>query len=209
MKETEKLDDMNVNNRSFVTESIEQPQIETIAVDENGRVEAVSIDYNDYRNELVSGYKMTTSNNSIISTFSVINNKCIHNFIVRDLNGKEQSRKERTFDYNNNFIDSFLLPMIKDYDRENKIISSSVELLDENKANFIIKNNMNDSLILIGIDLEFSNKIKKMISTGENTEVIDKKILNTDGISNYLAIILTIGVIVLILAAVILFSILK
>ena len=171
MKETEKLDDVNVNNRSFVTESIEQPQIETIAVDENGRVEAVSIDYNDYRNELVSGYKMTTSNNSIISTFSVINNKCIHNFIVRDLNGKEQSRKERTFDYNNNFIDSFLLPMIKDYDRE--------------------------------------NKIKKMISTGENTEVIDKKILNTDGISNYLAIILTIGVIVIILITIILFSILK
>ena len=113
MKETEKLDDVNVNNRSFVTESIEQPQIETIAVDENGRVEAVSIDYNDYRNELVSGYKMTTSNNSIISTFSVINNKCIHNFIVRDLNGKEQSRKERTFDYNNNFIDSFLLALFR------------------------------------------------------------------------------------------------
>ena len=33
-----------------------------------------------------------------------------------------------------------------------------------------------------------------MISTGENTEVIDKKILNTDGISNYLAIILTIDI---------------
>lgn len=208
MKETENIDNMDVSNRSFVTESIEQPQIETIAVDENGRVEAVSIDYNDYRNELVSNYKMTTSNNSIISTFSVINNKCIHNLIIRDLNGKEQLGKEKTFDYNNNFIDSFLLPMIKDYNRENKIVSSSIELLDENKSNFIIKNNMNDSLILIGIDIDLSNKIKKMISNGENTELIDKKILNNDGISNYLAIILTIVVIVVIFV-IILVSLMK
>lgn len=207
MEERETDKEFKTDNRFVVTENIEPTQIE-IAVDSNGHVDAISLDYNDYRNMLISTYKKSSKDNSIISTFSIMNDKCTNNVIIRN-SYDEDKRQERVFTYNHNFINSFLIPMVKDYNKENEIKDISIEVLDENRSNLIIKANMNDSLVLLGINMELSNKLKELGFDDKKIEIIDRKNLDNNGIGNSMAIILTLGIIIVILIIIIAFSLLK
>lgn len=182
-------------------------QVEAIAVDENGKVEAISIDYNEYRNKLISIYKKTTLENSIISTFSVDDNSCNNTVILREINGSEKLEIEKSFEYNSNFINAFLVLMVEDYNKENTIFNSTIEVLDENKANFIARTKYNDSLILIGISIELANMFKDIVTRNEVTiDILDKKTMDEKGIGSNLAIILTIIAISMVLLGTVIFT---
>lgn len=178
-------------NQEFITGN-DFEQIEIIATDEYGRVDAISIDYNEYRNELDSIYKITTYENSIISTYSVTDDLCNHTIIIRNVTGEESLRKEKTFNYDSNFIEGFLIPMVEDYNRKNLVFNSTVEIISDDKANFIARTKSNDSLILLGISVELANMFKDLVIRNNiDVNVIDNNRTNEKGIGNFMIIFLT------------------
>ncbi len=191
-----------------VTEKVVPQNVETIAVDNNGQVKPISLDYNEYRTSLNQLYSLSTTDNSIISTFSVDNLKCT-NTVTLKTNTTEEVKKQGEFEYNNDFIDNFLVPVVTDYNTYNQIFSSNIEILDENKANFVARTNKNDSLIIMGIDMAVANRFKDLVTAKENNiEVIDSRSnINQKGISNFLVIILTIFAIGMTLVGTIFFTI--
>lgn len=191
-----------------VTENVVPQNVETIAVDDNGQVKPISIDYNEYRNSLNQLYSLSTTDNSIISTFSIDNLKCT-NTVTLKTSITEEVKKQGEFEYNNDFIENFFVPVVTDYNNYNQIFSSNIEILDEDKANFVARTNKNDSLIIMGIDMELANRFKDLVTVKENNvEVIDSRTnINQKGISNFLVIILTIFAIGMTLVGTIFFTI--
>lgn len=195
----------NYNSHKVVTNEEVNDKIEVIAVDENGKVEEVSLDYNEYRDELVLAYKKTRMDNSVVSTFSIDNNKCKHVLVIKDNTG-EKIIKEKSFDYNDNFINSFLIPMIEDYSMENLISDSTIEILGENQANFVTRTKLNDSLIVLGSKVELANKFKDIVSKKNiNVNVIGEEKINQKGISSFLALGLLVVAMFMLLIGIILF----
>ena len=65
---------INSNNQvAVVTNNEVHQEVETITVDENGQVQPISLDYNEYRNSLNKIYQLSTSNNSLILNFVKLN----------------------------------------------------------------------------------------------------------------------------------------
>lgn len=198
----EETEVLSVNTNAIVSE-----KIETIAVDKHGRVDAISIEYNGYRSELISFYKETTIENSIISTFSVEGSACNHTVILRETTGTEEIKSKKTFEYDDNFINTFLIPMIEDYNKENIVFNSTIEVLDEDKANFIARTKSNDSLIIVGISLELANCFKDIVTRNDvEINILNEQKMNEKGNGNYLVIILTIIAIGMCLVGTIIFS---
>lgn len=194
------------DNHTVNTNEIVPEQIEVIAVNEYGKVDEISFDYNEYRNELSSFYKMTTLENSIITTYIVSDDICNHKITIRQLSGSEKIKTSRKFHYDFNFIHAFLVPMIEDYNKENNIFDSTIEVLDEEKANFIARTKSNDGLIIMGISIELANQLKDIV-TRENipVNISNQKTKKESGIGTSLAIILTIIAIGMCLLGIIIF----
>lgn len=196
------------SNHSVVTDEVVGQQIETIAVDEYGRVDEISLDYNEYRNDLISSYKQSSSENSIISTYSIIDGICNHSLVVKNSSGLEIMNKVKRFNYNESFVNFFLIPMIEDYSRNNDTYDSVIEVLDGGKSNFILRTKLNDSLVLRGIDVELANRFKNLVTEKEITvNILNKKVINENGISNHLIIFLVMIAIGMVLVGVVMFSV--
>ena len=176
------------NSHSVVTNDVVAEKVEVIAIDENGQVEEVSLDYNEYRDELTLAYKKTRMDNSVVSTFSINGNTCKHVLVLKN-NNEEKIIKERNFDYNENFVNSFLIPMVEDYNKENLIYDSTIEILGENQSNFVVRTKLNDSLIILGSSVELSNKLKGIVSKNAvNVNIIGEEKINQKGISSFVAL---------------------
>lgn len=195
------------NSRQVATEQLENNQVETIAVNEFGKVDEISLDYNEYRNNLTAIYKITNKKNSIISEYLIDGDTCKHKLTIKHAPGIEETPAIKTFEYNENFIESFLVSMVEDYAKYNNVFKSTIEMLDDGKANFIARTEENDSLIIKGITDEYANMFKDMLTKNDNqTDIVDKTTFNNKGISNYLVIILTIVTIGIALAGMVVFS---
>lgn len=185
------------------------PDLETVSVDPMGQVDPISLEYNEYRNELVQMYQNSTEDDSIISSFYVQGEKCIHTLTVRFADGTEPKTQQREFDYTNNFKNDFLVPMVEDYTHHNEVFDSSTEVIDKNNCNFIARTNKNDSLCISSIDIEFANQLRDLLPKQEIAVSKGKQLvkLDTKGIGNYLVIILTVIAIGMTLAGTIFFTI--
>lgn len=208
----EKIEELFPKNSSFDdnhtvnTNEIVPEQIEVIAVNEYGKVDAVSLDYNEYRSELSSFYKMSTLENSIITTYIVNDDICNHKITFKNLSGYEDVKISKKFNYDTNFMNAFLVPMVEDYKKENIIFNSTIEVLDEEKANFIARTKSNDSLIIMGISIELANQLKDIVTRSDiPVNILDQKTKNESGIGTSLAIILTIIAIGMCLVGIIIF----
>lgn len=187
------------NSRSVVTSNIESKKVEAVTNKENNS-DKLTLKYNEYRDELSHAYKKTRMDNSVVSTFSINDDKCKHVLVIKK-DDKERIIKKHTFKYNDDFIKQFLIPMIEDYKKENFIHNSKVELLGENQSNLVIRTKLNDSLIILGSKVELANKLERIIS-GKKEEP-----LNEEGIGSFIAIgLLMISMIMLIVGIVILIS---
>lgn len=194
------------NSHSVVTNDIDSDEVVVIAVNENGQVEEVSLDYNEYRRELILAYKRTRMDNSVVSTFSINGNECKNVIVIKDNSG-EKIIKEKVFEYNENFINSFLIPMVEDYNNENLVYDSTVELLGENQSNFVIRTKLNDSLIILGSSVELANKLKNIVSKKDvNVNVIGEDKSNQKGISSFLALGLLLVAMLLLISGIIIFT---
>ena len=60
---------------------------ETISIDDNGQIDPISMEYNEYRNKLVEMYSTSTEDNSVISSFNVQGDMCEHILTVRFADG--------------------------------------------------------------------------------------------------------------------------
>lgn len=204
---------INSNNQvAVVTNNEVHQEVETITVDENGQVQPISLDYNEYRNSLNKIYQLSTSNNSLILNFSIVDGICKNTVILKQPTLQEEVKKSGEFAYNKGFIDSFLIPTIEDYNRFNQIFSSNIEILDGDKANFVVRTNKNDCLIVMGIDMTLANRLKDLVTLKEDkVSIVDSRsdISNQKGISNYLVIILTIIAIGMTLVGTIFFTIMS
>ena len=190
----------NKNDVNTKNSTNDETQIEAIAIDEHGKVEAISIDYNEYRTKLSEFYKLTTLENSIISTYIVDNGICNHTVTLREMTGTQEIKSSKKFNYSSNFTSTFLIPMVEDYNKENEIFNSTIEVLDEDKANFIARTKSNDGLIIMGISVELANQFKDIVTRNDLlVDILDKKTIDEKGISNYLIIILTIIVMVFVI----------
>lgn len=181
------MKDNKYNSHSVVTNEAVEDKKEVIAVDINGQVEDVSLDYNEYRDELSLTYKKTRIDNSIVSTFSINNDTCKHCLLIKDKNG-ENIIKDRVFNYNDNFIKGFLIPMVEDYRNENLLYDSTIEILGENQANFVTRTKLNDSLIILGSSVEVAKQLKDIISKNTNVNVVGEEKLDNKGIGSFVAI---------------------
>ena len=211
----------NLNNYSsvssaedytVVTSDVIPQNVEVIAVDANGHVEAISLEYNEYRNELNSLYSLSTEENSLISLCVIEENRCIHKLTLRNMDGTEEIKKTQQFKYNNTLIENFLSPLVSDYNKYNKVFNSTIEILDENKANFIARTDKNDSLIIMGISVELANKFKDLIlSKDMSVNILDRNenISNEKGIGTFFAIGLTVIAIGMTLVGIVFFAIMS
>lgn len=181
------------NSNTVNTNEIVPEQIEVIAVNEYGQVDSISLDYNEYRSELSAFYKMTSLDNSIITTYIVNDDTCNHKITFKNLSGYEEVKINKKFNYDTNFMNVFLVPMVEDYKKENIVFDSTIEVLDEEKANFIARTKSNDSLIIMGISIELANQLKDIVTRSDiPVNILDQKTKNESGIGTSLAIILTI-----------------
>ena len=99
----------------------------TISTDNRGNVDPISLEYNEYRNDLNKIYSTTTDENSLVSKFVVENGKCIHTLVVKYSNGTVSTEKSHIFDYTDNFKNGFLFPMLEDYNKYNAIFDDNCE----------------------------------------------------------------------------------
>lgn len=215
-KEKENLNNYNsVENAkayTVVTNDVVPQNVEAIAVDANGHVEAISLEYNEYRNELNPLYSLSTDENSLISLCVIEKNKCSHKLTLRNVDGTEEIKKSQEFKFNNTLIENFLIPIVIDYNKYNKVFNSTIEILDEDNANFIARTNKNDSLIIMGISIELANKFKDMIlSKDMSINILDRNenASNEKGIGTFFAIGLTVVAIGMTLVGVIIFTIMS
>ena len=197
----------NYNSHSVVTNDLIDDEVQVIAVDENGKVEEISLDYNEYRKELILAYKRTIMDNSVVSTFSIVGDECKHVMVVKDGNG-EKIIKEKSFKYNDGFIDGFLIPMVDDYSKENLVHDSTIELLGENQSNFVVKTKLNDSLIILGSSVELANKLRDVVSKNNiSVNIIGDNKNNQKGVGSFVALgILMVVMLLLISGIAVLFN---
>ncbi len=182
-----------------VVDSSSIPSIEaTISIDNSGNVDPMSLEYNEYRNDLNKIYATTTDENSLISKFIVENGKCSHTLVIKYANGVTSTEKSHIFDYNENFKNGFLLPMIEDYNKYNSIFDDSVVIKDNSLSTFTARTKDNDSLIIENIDMELSSKLSDLvyIKDSDNPNLADSntinQVYNEHGIGNISVIVLTI-----------------
>lgn len=176
------------NSHNVVTNDVIDNEVQVISVDENGNVDEESLEYNEYRNELLFAYRKTKIDNSVVSTFSISNGICKHIIVIKD-NSKERKIKEKEFVVNQNFINGFLIPMVEDYKRENLISNSNIELFGEEYANLIVNTKLNDSLIILGSSVEVANRLQSILIKNK-MDLNDNKESkwNENGVSSFIAI---------------------
>lgn len=177
-------------------------EIECLFPVEKDEIHKVNTD--EYLKILNSLYKETTLENSIISHFYIDDDVCEHVVTLKDMTGKDIIKSKEKFSYDTDFIDNFFILMVEEYNKENVIFDSTIEVLDDTKAKFIARTKSNDSLVLEGISIELANYFKDIISRKEIT--ISEELINEKGIGNYLVIILTIITIGISLIGTVIFS---
>lgn len=199
---TKKLDtdDINITTQSNIT-TISQP-VETIAVDSNGNVDPISIEYNKYRDDINNVYQTNLDGSLIISEFTVDKNTCNHSMVVRKLNGDRKEVLNNTFSYSDGFRKNFLTAVLKDFSSRDEILDFSLIQKENNVVDISIINKDNNTLEIKNIDTKTANQLKNMVTDSPN-----KLNNNQKGIGNYLAIILTIVLITIILIGIIYFTI--
>lgn len=199
---TKKLDtdDINITTQSNIT-TISQP-VETIAVDSNGNVDPISIEYNKYRDDINNVYKTNLDGSLIISEFTVDKNTCNHSMVVRKLNGDRKEVLNNTFSYSDGFRKNFLTAVLKDFSSRDEILDFSLIQKENNVVDISIISKDNNTLEIKNIDTKTANQLKNMVTDSPN-----KLNNNQKGIGNYLAIILTIVLITIILIGIIYFTI--
>lgn len=211
MDDIKKLDTTDFNEAPSVTvvSSDNDVDIEMIAVDINGNVDPISLEYNDYRDDLNKMYEASTDENSFISSFVVQDDKCIHTMMVKFMDGSSEKKVGREFDYNKSFQEDFLVPVVEDFNRHNGTFDSSIEVIDNDHANFIVRSQDNDCLCISNIDISFANRLRDLLPKQEIAASSPKQLvkINEKGIGNYLVIILTIVAIGMTLAGTIFFTI--
>lgn len=181
--------------------------MEEIVTNENGQVSPISLEYNDYRDELKQMYFLGVSddNISIMSSFNVLKDAgvCI-NQVAAVKNGEETSLettmrhrpiKSMEFEYNDVFINSFLEPMLLDYIDINEVTNiNSLVNVDEktNMASINIDAPNNNSLSINGLSIDVANKLANYVTikmlgsemTDEKAYQFTKKLPNENGIGN-------------------------
>lgn len=195
---------------TVVTSQVIPTEVETITVNDNGEVEEISLDYNEYRNDLNKMYANTTEDNSLISSFIINGDKCRHTLTVKFSDGHDEVSKSREFDYNENFKEKFLVPVVEDYNKYNSVFDSSIEVIDDNNTNFIARTKENDCLNIINIDAGFANKLRDLLPKQDIVVSKPKQLMkmpNERGIGNYLVIILTVLAVGMTLVGTIFFTI--
>ena len=199
---TKKLDtdDINITTQSNIT-TISQP-VETIAVDSNGNVDPISIEYNKYRDDINNVYQTNLDGSLIISEFTVDKNTCNHSMVVRKLNGDRKEVLNNTFWYSDGFRKNFLIAVLKDFSSRDEILDFSLIQKENNVVDISIINKDNNTLEIKNIDTKTANQLKNLITDKPN-----KLNNNQKGIGNYIAIILTIVLITIILIGIIYFTI--
>lgn len=199
---TKKLDtdDINITTQSNIT-TISQP-VETIAVDSNGNVDPISIEYNKYRDDINNVYQTNLDGSLIISEFTVDKNTCNHSMVVRKLNGDRKEVLNNTFSYSDGFRKNFLIAVLKDFSSRDEILDFSLIQKENNVVDISIISKDNNTLEIKNIDTKTANQLKNMVTDSPN-----KLNNNQKGIGNYLAIILTIVLITIILIGIIYFTI--
>lgn len=197
-----------------VDNSSEVSNIEaTISTDNMGNVDPISLEYNEYRNDLNKIYTTTTDENSLISKFIVENDKCIHTLIVKYSNGTVSTEKSHIFEYTDNFKNGFLFSMLDDYNKYNTIFDDGVIIKDNSLATFTARTKDNDSLIIENIDMDLASKLSDLvyIKDSGNPNLTDsntlKQVYNEDGIGNISVIVLTILLIGMTIVGTIFFTI--
>ena len=172
----------------------EDMTIETISVDENGNIDPISFEYNEYRSELNGIYRMTNEINSIVSTFNIEDNKCHHILTVKYNNGMISKEKDFVFDYTEGFKSDFFVPMIEDFCKHNTIRTEGITTQDNNLVLNVVTTD-NDMLVIKNLDSVFASQIENIIydNNRDNINFIsNKRLMNESGKGNIAIIILAI-----------------
>ncbi len=191
------------------------PSLEVISADINGVVDPISMEYNSYRNDLNKIYLATSENNSIVSKFVVNDKICNHEIVIKYSNGTVSKEMMKQFNFDQNFIDNFLFPMIEDYNKYNKIYDDNVIINSDTTAKFSIHTKSNDSLEINNISVDLASKLSDIVllSDTDNPNLTDgktvKKLFNEKGMGNIFVIILAIILIAIIIIGTVFFTIMS
>ena len=205
----------NISEAPGITIVNSEPVIESISIDQNGQVDPISIEYNQYREQLNHIYSTTTEENSMISEFTEENGKCKHILTIRQLNGNRTVALTKEFEYTDSFKNNFLIPMIEDYMKYNIIFDSNVTSSAEDLITFTSRTKENDTLMIKNIEMELASKLNDLIYSKnlQNPNLKDSKTLlgevNNKGVGNYVVITLTALLIGLTLVGTIFFTIMS
>lgn len=195
-EEIEKVEGPSIVNESPVV-VVTNDAPETISIDNNGNVDPISIEYNEYRDDLNKIYTTTSPENSLISKFIVDQNKCNHILIAKYANGTSRVELSKEFEYNDNFKEKFLIPMLEEYNNYNSIFDDGVVVKENSLATFTARTKDNDSLIIENIDMTLASRLSDIVyvKDSNNPNLTDSKslksIYNEKGIGNIAVMILT------------------
>ena len=121
----------------------------------------------------------------------------------------------KQFNFDQNFIDNFLFPMIEDYNKYNKIYDDNVIINSNTTAKFSIHTKSNDSLEINNISVDLASKLSDIVllSDTDNPNLTDgktvKKLFNEKGMGNIFVIILAIILIAIIIIGTVFFTIMS
>lgn len=186
--------------------------VEAISVDKDGGVLPISLEYNEYREDLINIYSTTTDDNCLRSEFIVNGDKCLHKLVISFPDGSHSIEKNKEFLFNEDFINNFLVPMLNDYNKYNEVFNDSIVLENSDSAIFIVNTKLNDLLVVKGIDEELANKLNNILPI-KDSNIIDiakiKKKINQRGVANIVIIVMTIILIAVALIGTIFFTIMS
>lgn len=194
--------DINITVNNNVT-TISQP-VETIAIDSNGEVDPISIEYNKYRDKINKIYQANTDGSILVSEFEINGNTCEHSVIVRKLNGDKNILLSNTFLYDDGFRKNFLTAVLKDFSSTNEIVDYDLVNKENSMVDFSVRTKENNIFNIKNIDVETGENLNNFIANENDSNNLNS---NQKGIGNYLAIGLTILLISIILIGTIYFTI--
>ena len=200
---------MNQTNKVSPIPDNDEMTIEAISVDEEGNIDPISFEYNEYRSDLNRIYKTTNEMNSILSIFTIDNDICKHVLTIKYNNGMQSTEKNQEFKYTDSFKNNFIVQMIDDFCKYNSVKEVKIEE-NNNVYELRLLTMDNDRLVINNIDLVFAKQLEGTIYRNNHDNpnfVASNKPIDESGNGNAGIIILTIVLIGLLVLGCIYFMI--
>ena len=148
--------------------------------------------YDEYVNKILDVARLTTKENSVLISLSIVDDKCNSKVELLEQNGSIGPSMCVNFACTENFYNNFLEKLVVEYSSfANIILSDIIDIDGDNRFTFRMVGESNDLFSIDGISNEYAKELKRLVEEGK---IEDKKTLiktnDEAGISNSLGLLI-------------------